>query len=129
MLGRRDMCARRFEDLTVWQLGDEIRQKVFELTETGKVCTDFRFRNNLRDAASSINRNIAEGFGRYKHKEFAQGLNVSSGSVSEVRDQLIDGCKRRYWTEAKIADLEALCRREKSALANFIAYLRSTPDV
>lgn len=83
----------------------------------------------MRDAASSIARNIAEGFGRYKHREFAQFLTISRGSAFELLDHLHDGIARSYWTAEDVRELEGLCNRTIAAIGSFIRYLRSHPDV
>jgi four helix bundle protein len=36
----------------------------------------------------SISSNIAEGFGRYNPREFANFLSIASGSPSEVKSQI-----------------------------------------
>jgi len=92
------MGARRVEDLIVWQLSDELRQKVHAITADGPVIHDRRFRDQVRDAASSVTRNIAEGFGRYRHREFAQFASIARGSLFELRDLLRDGAVRKYWS-------------------------------
>jgi four helix bundle protein len=64
----------RFEDLVVWQRADELRREVLEFTSTGPPSRDFKFRDQIRDAASSAARNTAEGFGRFRPLEFARFL-------------------------------------------------------
>ena len=123
------MAARRVEELVVWPLGDELRKKIHAITAKGEVSTDFRFRNQMRDAASSTTRNVSDGFGRYCHKEFAQFLSIARGSVFELADHLRDGVARGYWPDDSIADLTALCNRTIAALTHFIRYLKDHPDV
>jgi four helix bundle protein len=120
------MGARRVEDLAVWQLGDELRTKINAITAIGRAAQDFRFCNQLRDVAGSVTRNIAEGFGRYHHREFAQFLTIARGSSFEIADQLRDGMARGYWKPAEIKDLHDLCNRTIAAVTRFIRYLRAT---
>ncbi len=123
------MGARRIEELVVYQLGNELRTNVHALTATGKVSTDRRFCDQIRDAASSVTRNTAEGFGRYRHKEFAQFIVIARGSLFEVADHLRDGVAREYWTTEATVDLHALCNRAIAAATHLIRYLRSHADV
>lgn len=44
---------------------------------------------NLRRAARSTTRNIAEGFGRFHYKENCQYCRISRGSLFEIKDDLI----------------------------------------
>jgi four helix bundle protein len=122
------IMASRLEDLIVWQLGDAIRRRVHEITSDGAAYRDFTFRDDMRDAASSITRNISEGYGRYRHVQFAYFLEISRASAFEVEDDLRDGAARRYWTADSVEDIRKLCRRETRALARFIKYLRGSND-
>jgi len=63
--------ARRYQDLIVWQLADQVRVLVFKLTERERFARDFKLHSQTEDALNSVCRNIAEGFG-CKHKEFAR---------------------------------------------------------
>ena len=121
--------AKRVEELAVWRLGNELREKVHAITADPPASNDFRFCNQTRDAASSITRNIAEGFGRYRHEEFAQFLSISRGSVFELIDHLRDGVSREYWSQETVAEMNGLCNRTISALTHLIRYLRTHPDI
>jgi four helix bundle protein len=44
----------------------------------------FQYYDQLSDAARSAPCNIAEGFARYRHKEFAQFVRIAKGSEAEV---------------------------------------------
>jgi four helix bundle protein len=126
---RNSPVAQRVEELAVWRLGNELREKVHAITAHPQISNVFRFCNQTRDAASSITRNIAEGFGRYRHKEFAQFLSIARGSVFELMDQLRDGVSRQYWSTESVAEMTALCNRTISGLTHLIRYLKTHPDV
>ena len=68
-----------------WQLARELKLLAYELTSRPAVAKDFKFRDQLNDAARSAPRNIAEGFARFRHKEFAQFARIAKGSEGEVR--------------------------------------------
>lgn len=120
--------AQRIEELVVWQLGNELRGKVYAITATAPAKYDRRLCDQLNDAASSVTRNIAEGFGRYRHKEFAQFLSIARGSLFEIIDHLHDGVARRHWTDDTIKEHRSLCNRTIAAITHFIRYLRSSGD-
>jgi four helix bundle protein len=118
--------ARRIEELAVWQLGNELRERVYEITAIAPAKYDRKFCDQLNDAASSVTRNIAEGFGRYRHKEFAQFLSIARGSSFELIDHLHDGVARRYWTAEAVQEHRSLCNRTIAAITHFIRYLKSS---
>jgi four helix bundle protein len=122
------MCAKRVEDLEVWQLANEMRDKTYELINASKKPLDRRFRSEIEDALASATKNIGEGFGRWRHKEFAQFLRYSRGSVFEVAECIKDGVSRRYWTTSATPGALKLCDRTQKALAAFIKCLESNPD-
>jgi four helix bundle protein len=80
----------------------------------------------LRDAAGSVTRNIAEGFGRYRHREFAPFLSIARGSVFELDDHPRDGVARHYWDAEATKELHGLCTRTIAATTYFIRYLKSS---
>jgi four helix bundle protein len=122
------MGARRVEELVVWQLANELRSKLNAIIAESTAHSDLRFCSQARDAVSSISRNIAEGFGRYGHRQFAHFLTIARGSVFEVADHLRDGVARRHWSEEQVDELHGLCNRTIAALTRLIAYLKTTND-
>ena len=76
----------------------------------------------------SAPRNIAEGFARYKHKEFAQFVRVAKGSIGEVLDAFVDAVDNGYLTPAEFPEHEHACKKALSAINGLIRYLESTPD-
>ena len=120
--------AQRLEELVVWQLGNELRGRLYEITAIAPAKYDRRLCDQLNDAASSVTRNIAEGFGRYRHKEFAQFLSIARGSLFEIIDHLYDGVARRHWTEDTIKEHRSLCNRTIAAITRLIRYLKSSDD-
>jgi four helix bundle protein len=117
--------ASRYDELIVWQLANELLQKVLALTAAGPVSRDFKFRDQLRDAAASVTRNVAEGFGRGGDAEFAAFLRTARGSLTETHTSLRDGQGRGYFTEAQTDDLQRLARRAAKAATGLIRYLES----
>jgi hypothetical protein len=61
-----------FRDFAAWQRAEELRILCEAFLCRPGVRATFRRAQQLDDAAASAPRNIAEGFGRYKPKVFAQ---------------------------------------------------------
>ncbi|MEJ0106727.1 MAG: four helix bundle protein [Bacteroidota bacterium] len=64
--------VKKFEELEVWQKARELENKIFPLTEVGKLSKDFKLRDQINAASGSVMDNIAEGFGRGSRLEFIQ---------------------------------------------------------
>ena len=87
-----------YSQLIVWKLAEEIRIKVFELTAEPSFAADFKMKSQGEDAANSVCRNIAEGFGCETHAEFARFLEISRRSLNEVHDVLHGAQLKEYVT-------------------------------
>lgn len=121
MLVEARMAIRRYEDLIAWQLAIELDQRVVELTDREPACRDWKFCDQIRDASAGIAANIAEGFGRYGLKEFAQYLRVARASLDETTTRLRQGHTRGYWTDAELTDTLHLASRTRAAIVALLA--------
>jgi four helix bundle protein len=119
------MGARSFTDLDCWKLANELKAGVYALIKTGEASRDLEFRNQIRNAAASAPRNIAEGFGRYQPREMSQYLRVANGSLMETSNHLQDGIDRGYFRTADVAPLITLVRRASAATTRLMRYLQT----
>lgn len=117
--------VRSFTELDCWKLANELKLGVYGLIRQGEVSRDFEFRNQIRNAAASAPRNIAEGFGRYQPREIAQYLRVANGSLMETANHLSDGADRGYFSSSDIAPLLTLARRASAAITRWLKYLQT----
>jgi four helix bundle protein len=115
--------ARHFTELIVWQLGDQHRIEVFKLTGRNPMRADLKLRSQLDDAADSVCRNIAEGFGCQSHREFARFVRISRRSLNEVQDGFRSALEKQYVTEDDLVAARRLQRRLYAALASMLRYL------
>src|ERR1043166_770994 len=125
---RQHRMARRYFDLDVWKLGDEIRQRVFALTGRPPYSADFKAKGQIEDAINSVCHNIAEGFGCSTHGEHARFLEFSVRSLNEVRDALTGAQQKGYLSDEERKPIAQRIGSLFPALRNFIAYLKRTPD-
>jgi four helix bundle protein len=117
--------VRRFEDLVAWQLAFALQKGIFAFTAIGPVWHDVKYREQIRDSSASATRNTAEGFGRFRPKDFARFLEIAHGSLDETRSHLHDGHHRSYRSAAEYADLLRLNYRALAANTRLLRYLRS----
>ncbi len=117
--------ASRFEDLVAWQRMHDLNIKIWYAT-THAPARDFAFRNQIRDAADSAARNVAEGFGRFNPGDCARFLDMSRASALETKALLKKGLAIGYWSEDEFGRLDTLADRGIQAVATFQRYLRSS---
>jgi four helix bundle protein len=124
--GMKDVC--RLEDLVAWQLAVQLRQLVHRYCEKPAIRRDFKYHDNLADAASSAPRNIAEGWARKYHPEFARFSIIARGSEQEVLNCLHEGYERKYLDAHELDAGDHAARKALKVLNRLIDYLESTPD-
>jgi four helix bundle protein len=115
--------ARHFTELIVWQLGDQHRIEVFKLTGQTRLRADLKLRSQIDDAADSVCRNIAEGFGCQSHREFARFVRISRRSLNEIQDGFHSALEKQYITEDDLVAARRLQRRLFAAMASLLRYL------
>jgi len=112
--------------LVVWQLADEIRIATFRYTARAPFADDFRARRQADDAASSVCRNIAEGFGCDTDSEFARYLGYSRRSLNELLDTLRGAQLQGYVSPDELVPIRSLARRLFPAIGGLVAHLRKS---
>ena len=103
--------VRRPEDLLAWQLCMELGVFVADIVSKGPVSKDFKYCNQIRESSSAPAPHIAEGFGRWGPKEFAQYLRMAISSLLETQTHLEYGLRRKYFTVKVHSDAVTLCGR------------------
>jgi len=95
------MGVVRVEDLRAFQLARAFKLEVYRLIrESDEARDDFRFRQQLSDAASGGESNIAEGFARWRATEISRFLTYAISSLQEALCRVQDGVDRGYFDGA-----------------------------
>jgi four helix bundle protein len=115
----------RFEDLVTWQRLFELSVEVSRYADRPPASRDFKYRDQIKDASDSAQRNVAEGFGRYEPAQFLHFLNISRASTVETQALLRRGHALGYLSDAEFARLDTLATRGLQVLARLQRYLRT----
>jgi four helix bundle protein len=120
------MGVRRYRDLAAWQLANELKRKVYALVDGSPARSDRRFRDQIRNSAASAPANLSEGFGFYRHPEFARYTRNAKSSLMETQNHLADGADRGHWSVKDAEMLERLADRGIGACVRLLAYLETS---
>lgn len=115
---------KAFEDIESWQKARALTKRVYALSNNGGFSRDFGLRDQIRRAAVSIMSNIAEGFGRKSNVEFANFLNYSHGSASEVQSLLYVAYDQQYIGQAEFDSVYDECEQISKMVLSLANYLR-----
>ena len=113
---------KSFRELEVWQYAMDLVELVYRKLKTLPKEEQFALCDPLRRAVVSVPSNIAEGFGRDSHKDFAHFLSQARGSHYEVSTQLEVAIRLGYMKPddeitAKMNSVSKMLRSLKSHLA------------
>ena len=115
---------KRFEEIIAWQKARGLVSEVYKLCATGRMNKDFGLRDQICRAAVSAMTNIAEGFGRRTHGDFAHFLDVARGSALEVQSLLYVALDLRYIEETEFGRLYEIAEETTSLIGGLTCYLR-----
>src|SRR5262245_8631918 len=118
--------ARDFRELLAWQLAVALEERATVPAERARAARDTRFSQQLTDAASSAPRNIAEGFGRYEHKQFANFVRIAKASETEVLNQFVVGHRKGYLSSDEFPSYERAAKRAIKMAVGLLRWLEST---
>ena len=101
-----------FTELPLWDEAVNFAAEVYIFCEGANMKSDFRMKDQIRAAASSISNNIAEGFEYDNNRVFIRFLYYAKGSSGEVfnqftilhRAKIIDDDSYLYYS-IKVTDL------------------------
>jgi four helix bundle protein len=114
-------------EIVAWRLANQMRLRVDLFLGCPEFRRHFARCEQLKDAAGSGPRNIAEGHARSVHQEFARFVRIARESEGEVLRHLLDAHAQRLITNDELVINERLARRAMKAASGLIRSLESTP--
>jgi four helix bundle protein len=101
------MEEERWGKLEVWKMSDDLAFKVYEITKEFPREEIYGIVSQLRRAALSIPTNIVEGYSRKGDKELSRFINISLGSLAEVKYLLYFSNRLGYLKQEEYLVLKA----------------------
>jgi four helix bundle protein len=104
-----------------------VRRKIIELCARPEVKRDFGFCGQADRAAASACRNLAEGFTRYRHPDFARFVTMARASLGELLDSLDEALAKGYVNAQQFEELDQSVRAAMASANALRRYLQNTP--
>ena len=120
--------VKHHEDLVAWQLSEQLRQAVVAILAKPSVGRHRTFRDQIERSARSAPSNIAEGFSRYKPREFARYMRIALGSLGETQNHLRAALNDEMITAEDFDNAWSLSVRAIKASKKLHSYLRNCPN-
>jgi len=114
---------KSFEEIVAWQKARENTKLIYSITKKNGFERDYDLRNQIRDSATSVMGNIAEGFDRDTDKEFVRFLYISRASNSETLSHLYVALDQEYVTPDDFTLMKERNLEVKRLLNGLISYL------
>lgn len=94
--------AKTLDELIAFQFAREFKLEVYRLLRDHPATErDIRYCSQLREAASGVEANIAEGWRRFMPRDMAQFVRIGLASLEEAKVRLRDGIDRGHFTEGE----------------------------
>ena len=117
--------ARDYTELEVWQLCDELCERMRPVVDRPALDRWPDLRTQLDRASESLAPSIAEGFARFYPRDNARFVRIALGSLVELLNHLGRARARRVITAEEERELGALATRAKKATTAYLGYLRT----
>lgn len=102
------MVFCRFEELKVFQLAEQLADKVWDIVMSWKYFEKETVGKQLVQSADSIGANISEGAGRGTPKDNRRFIRIARGSFNETKFWLRRANKRDLLSKTQIEDLKKI---------------------
>jgi four helix bundle protein len=123
-MGNEGGIKRAHKKLDVWKESVSLATEIYKMTEMFPKEEIYGLTSQMRRAVVSVSSNIAEGAARHSNKEFAQFLNVSGGSLSELDTQLEIALNLGYLSKDTKQDIDEQISGISAKLAGLIKHVR-----
>src|SRR3989344_5893497 len=116
---------KTFTDLIAWQAAYNLSLIVYKSTNTFPASENIGLTSQMRRSSVSVVSNIAEGFGRSGHKDREYFYQMASGSLYELKSQILIAKGLEYLSDSNFEELIELTDRAHKLLHGLLRSHRS----
>lgn len=117
---------KNFEEIIAWKKARMLTKEIYLISNSGKFDKDFSLKDQIRRSLVSITANIAEGYDRRGDKEFIRFLNISKGSLAEVKSHLFVAFDVGYINDQVLKEIISLVDEIGKLISVLIKYLKES---
>jgi four helix bundle protein len=122
------VVARSYTDLYVWKVARALNERTLTCIRHDGFAQHLWLKSQMAHASHSACANIAEGFGRYKPKDFARFLRIARGSLLELNEHLRQAHDLGLIAGIDLDDCSRLAARGVAGITRLIRYLESAKE-
>jgi four helix bundle protein len=122
------MSISRFRELRAWQLGMDLTERVYLLTNSFPKTEIYGLTSQIRRCAVSVPSNLAEGHGRTSGKEFLQFIAIAYGSVCELETQILLSHRLKYIEDIELETISTLLTETSKTIRGLQKAIRERLD-
>ena len=119
---------KHFREIAAWQHARALKIKADAFLRQPQFKREYKYCDQLKDSARSAPRNIAEGFGRFSNKQFANFVTIAKGSEAEVLNHFIDAHDQGLITDKELREGEHAAMKAMKAAVGLIKHLEDSAD-
>jgi four helix bundle protein len=123
------MSISRFRELKAWQLGMDLTEKVYLLTDSFPKSEIYGLSSQIRRCAVSIPSNLAEGHGRTSAKEFLQFIAIAYGSICELETQILLSHRLKYLDQSNLETVSVLLTETSKTIRGLQKAIRERVEI
>jgi four helix bundle protein len=122
------LARTNFEKLRVYQLAEELSDKVWEIVLSWDFFARDTVGKQLVKAVDSIGANIAEGTGRGTYVDNRRFVRIARGSLNETKHWLRRAYKRELLTVKQVDSLKPLMNELGPKLNSYLNSIGKLPQ-
>jgi len=115
-----------FKNLKVWHKAHALLLELYRAVDSFPKEELYGLARQIKDAALSVEANLAEGTGKSGDQEFKRFVSISLGSVCELESHLIAARDLRFLTAPAFERLNLMCQEVRRMLVALIRRLSAS---
>ncbi|MBD2521128.1 four helix bundle protein [Nostoc sp. FACHB-133] len=122
------MATKRFQELQVYQLSEQLADDIWKIVEKWDFFAKDTIGKQIVRSADSIGANIAEGVGRGSFQDNRRFIKIARGSLNETQHWLRRAYTRNLLTTEQINAIKTIINELAPKLNSYLNSIGNVPD-